>query len=99
MAKIERPWSIGALKAGYRVGIASGYKGEIKCESNKEGRLFKKSVNGQTVYFIKPPKPFKDKFNNELKPQAQIIFTYENGQASIDAGIGLINTLSFKLNL
>jgi hypothetical protein len=107
VAKVGRPWKLtSSISMGYRVGIASGYKGKTECESNlKPYWETTRTINEDGREVVKAtyntPRPLQDNFNSYkgLLPQAHLLFTYETKRATFDLGVGVVSTLTFKLNL
>lgn len=106
IAKINRPWKItNSLSAGYRFGLASGYDGQTKCESDLPDTTYYVKYMNNGVEDIKliteKPEPLEDNFHSFLGilPQAQFIISYQSTFFTIDLGISLVSTLNFKLNL
>ena len=107
VTKIERPWKITkSISAGYRVGIASGYKGKTECESDEPPRIVQQIIEGDngepvTLFSVREPEPLEDEFKGYkgFYPQAHFIISHQSKYITTDLGIGLVSTLNFKLNL
>lgn len=107
IAKVSRPFEItDSFSIGYRVGIASGYKGKTECESKLEPywettKTVDENGRERIRATYNTPRPLEDNFNSYkgLLPQAHLLFTYETEKATFDLGVGVVSTLTFKLNL
>lgn len=107
VAKINRPWKItNSLSAGYRFGLASGYNGQTKCESDKPDTSYYVKYldenNNEAIKLVtKKPDKLEDNFKSfhGVLPQAQFIISHQSKFVTVDLGISLVSTLSFKLNL
>lgn len=100
VSKIDRPWQWKGLHFGYRVGLASGYGEPLTCE-NKEFTLYQSKVDDVVYYYAEQKDDLREEFDNYkgFIPQAQFIVSYGAKYTTLDFGIGLVSTLTFKLNL